>query len=66
MDFKDVLGQKPGLTTPRDWNSRVGKKRTANERELTLIEEEKDIAFAFIAVHSRFSQEEWADLDRQE
>jgi hypothetical protein len=38
---------------------------TANERQLTLIDESHE-TFASISVHSRFSPEEWADLDGQE
>jgi len=41
-------------------------KGTANERELTLMEEEKEMPFVSIGVHSRFSPEEWADLDGQD
>jgi superfamily II DNA or RNA helicase len=40
-------------------------KTTANERELTLIKEDLE-SFVSIGVHSRFSPEEWADLDGQE
>ncbi len=41
-------------------------KGTANERELTLMEEEKEMPFVSIDVHSRFSPDEWVDLDGQE
>ncbi len=39
---------------------------TANEREFTQIKDDGDESFASIGVNSRFSLEEWEDMDGQE